>query len=482
MARYSFRPRSLTGLILLGFVIVALPALLGTVSAAIEIRKLSAASERLVVNGIAATQYTQALVRQVSSLERTVRLYQIIPRPALLDTFRQNRDLTTRTLQEFAALPGGGADRGEVIGRMQHSVDKVAAAIDSGSATELTRTLREFTDMSRDAGKLSNLAGAQTDRELKQLQSETDAVRRRLYWQSAALIPVTAGLIIMFALFLARPIRQIDAAIGNIGHGLLTEPVAVQGPSDLKALGRQLEWLRVRLLEISEERNRFLRHMSHELKTPLANIREGSELLFEGAVGSLSGEQREVAGILRDNSLRLQRLIENLLSYSEWQTRRSALELAEIRLLPLVKAAIETYQLPVNARGLRLDLQVPDLTLVGDREKLKLILDNLMSNAVKFTPDGGTITLRAGYDDRGRHLLFEVADTGPGIPVEERPRIFEAFYQGATPHGGLVRGTGIGLSVVQEFVHAHGGDIEIVDGEFPGAHFRLRLPLSPNAA
>ena len=83
---FLLRPRSLTGLILLGFVIVALPALLGTISAAIEMRKLSPASERLVVNGIAATQYTQALVRQTSSLERTVRLYQIIPRPALLET------------------------------------------------------------------------------------------------------------------------------------------------------------------------------------------------------------------------------------------------------------------------------------------------------------------------------------------------------------------------------------------------------------
>jgi two-component system sensor histidine kinase GlrK len=125
---------------------------------------------------------------------------------------------------------------------------------------------------------------------------------------------------------------------------------------------------------------------------------------------------------------------------------------------------------------------VPDLALMADREKLQLILDNLISNAVKFTPDGGTITLRAAYDDPGRNLVFDVADTGPGIPLEERPRIFEAFYQGATPQGGLVRGTGIGLSVVQEFVHAHGGSIELVDGEFPGAHFRVLLPLTPSPA
>ena len=476
--RASFRPRSLTGLILLGFVIVALPALLGTISAAIEMRNLSAASERLVVNGVAATQYTQALVRQVSSLERTVRLYQIIPRPALLESFMQNRDLLQKTLQDFSKLPGGNDERTQVIESMGTTVDTITEAVRSQSQARIARTLREFTSLSRDAGQLSNLASAQTDRELKQLQSETEDVRRRLYLQSLALVPITVGLIVMFALFLARPIRQIDAAIGAIGHGQLNEPVQVQGPSDLKALGRQLEWLRVRLQEIAEERNRFLRHMSHELKTPLANIREGTELLMEGAVGTLSTEQREVAGILRDNSLRLQRLIENLLSYSEWQAKRSELETGEIRLLPLMKAAIETYQLPINAHGLRLDLQVPDLTLNADREKLKLILDNLISNAVKFTPDGGTITLRAGYDAAGTHMVLDVADTGPGIPVDERPRIFEAFYQGATPQGGLVRGTGIGLSVVQEFVHAHGGTIELVDGEFPGAHFRVRLPLT----
>jgi two-component system sensor histidine kinase GlrK len=478
VTRLSFRPRSLTGLILLGFVIVALPALLGTISAAIEMRNLSAASERLVVNGVAATQYTQAVVRQVSSLERTVRLYQIIPRPALLESFLQNRDLLQKTLQDFSKLPSGNDERARVVARMLTTIDTITEAVRSQSQARIGRTLREFTSLSRDAGQLSNLASAQTDRELKQLQSETEDVRRRLYLQSLALVPLTLGLIVMLAIFLARPIRQIDAAIGAIGHGQLNEPVQVQGPSDLKKLGRQLEWLRVRLQEIAEERNRFLRHMSHELKTPLANIREGTELLMEGAVGTLSSEQREVAGILRDNSLRLQRLIENLLSYSEWQAKRSELETGEIRLLPLMKAAIETYQLPINAHGLRLDLQVPDLTLNADREKLKLILDNLISNAVKFTPDGGTITLRAGYDPAGTHMVLDVADTGPGIPLDERPRIFEAFYQGATPQGGLVRGTGIGLSVVQEFVHAHGGTIELMDGEFPGAHFRVRLPLS----
>jgi two-component system sensor histidine kinase GlrK len=474
--RTTLRPRSLSGLILLGFIVVALPLLLGTINAAVEMRSLSAASERLVTNGVAATQYTQAIVRQVASLERTARLFQILRRDGLLETFRQNHQLLVRTLDGLEDLPGD-PDRAAVIERIRLTTDSIERGLAAPDQRSTNEALREFTQLSKDAGQLSTLASQQTDRELKELRAETERTRQRILWQTAALVPVTLGLMLLFTLFVGRPIRQIDHAIEAIGHGRLSEPVNVKGPADLQALGRQLEWLRVRLGEIAEERNRFLRHMSHELKTPLANLREGTELLLEGAVGTLSNEQREVGGILRENSLRLQRLIENLLSYSEWQAKRSGLDVTELNLPAMVQGTIETYQLPINAHRLALVQQVEDVAFMGDRAKLRLILDNLVSNAVKFTPDGGTITVRGRRD--GDDVVIDVADTGPGVPAEERARIFEAFYQGATPHGGLVRGTGIGLSVVQEFVQAHGGTIELVDGEFPGAHFRVRLPATP---
>jgi two-component system sensor histidine kinase GlrK len=470
----SLRPRSLSGLVLLGFAAVVLPLLLGTLGAAVEMRNLAQASERLVANGVAATQYTQSLVRQVASLERTARLYQILRRPGLLTIFQKNSALLGSTLDGLEDLPGD-PDRAAVIGRMRTGITVIDQGLTSQRSARIGEALRQFTQLSRDAGELSKLAGRQTDRELKALRAETDSARKRILWQTTMLVPVTVGLVLLFTLFLARPIRRIDDAIGRIGHGRLDEPVIEEGPTDLRALARQLEWLRVRLGGISEERNRFLRHMSHELKTPLANIREGTELMLEGAVGGLNDGQREVAGILRENSLRLQRLIENLLSYSEWQAKRGGLDLIAFRLVPLVSSAVEPYQLPIGARHLTLDLAVDDVEISADRAKLRLILDNLVSNAVKFTPDGGTVTVRARLD--GESLVLDVADTGPGIPPEERARIFDAFYQGATPQGSLVRGTGIGLSVVQEFVQAHGGTIAIIDGEFPGAHFRVRLPV-----
>jgi two-component system sensor histidine kinase GlrK len=251
--------------------------------------------------------------------------------------------------------------------------------------------------------------------------------------------------------------------------------VLVQGPSDLQRLGRQLEWLRVRLLDLATEKNRFLRHISHELKTPLANIREGTELMIEGAVGPLDVNQREVVTILRENGIKLQRMIENLLSFSAWQAKSVGLELSEFELQPLVRSVVEAQTLTLAAHRIQLDVKVQEVEVTADRSKLRLILDNLLSNAVKFTPDGGTIYIH-GLTYRGQ-LVLDVADTGPGIPAEDRERVFEAFYTGKGRQGGHVRGTGIGLSVVMEFVQAHGGTIELVDGVPRGAHFRLRLPV-----
>jgi two-component system sensor histidine kinase GlrK len=219
--------------------------------------------------------------------------------------------------------------------------------------------------------------------------------------------------------------------------------------------------------------------MSHELKTPLANIREGTELLMDGAVGELDGNQREVTGILRENGIKLQRLIENLLSFSAWQTSSSALDTSEFRLRPLVKQVLENQQLTLLSQRVRLDVKIEDVVLVADRGKVRLILENLLSNAVKYSPKGGAIHMSASRSlDQ---LVLDVADNGPGIPPEDRAHIFDAFYTGRAAKGGSLKGTGIGLSVVLEFVNAHGGSVQIVDGDFPGAHFRIVMPIKANA-
>ena len=280
---------------------------------------------------------------------------------------------------------------------------------------------------------MSASTGERIETGLSRLQTVTAETQQYLFWQSAALILLTALLVTVFTFVLMRPIRAIDSAISQLGKGTFSKAIVVRGPTDLVNLGRQLEWLRMRLLELAQERNRFLRHMSHELKTPLASIREGTELLMDGAVGELDSAQREVTTILRDNGIKLQQLIENLLSFSAWQARHSGLEISEFRLRPLIKSTLETHQLTLLAQRVHLDLKVQDVELRADRAKLKLILDNLLSNALKYSPRGGTIFIHAHADKD--LLVLDVADTGPGISQGRAQRHFRSVLLGPRPHG-----------------------------------------------
>jgi two-component system sensor histidine kinase GlrK len=322
----------------------------------------------------------------------------------------------------------------------------------SGAARDVSQGMRNLIDM-----------------RLNTLQENTRSAQQALAWQSAALIPGTLILVVLFLLLVGRPIRQVDRAIRELGEGDYSRPIAVTGPNDIETLGRQLEWLRHRLKESADEKNKFLRHMSHELKTPLANIREGTELLLDGSVGPLDIQQQEVTGILRDNGVKLQKLI------SAWQTHTASLELSEFELKPMVFSVLGQHRLVLSNKKIKLQLKVSPINVRADEGKLRLVLENLLSNAIKFTPSGGAIGIGAGME--GEDLVIDVSDSGPGVHPEDGERIFEAFYQGRRPQDGPVGGTGIGLSVVAECVLAHGGSVHLVRDGQPGAHFEVRLPL-----
>lgn len=463
-------------MILLGFAIVAVPMLLGVLSAASQMNRLAQSSEALVQQGVEATGRNQQLAEQLSSLERSARYYQVLGDAESLRSYRERQLKFLELLDVVAELPTDetGHRRLETMRTLSVSIAVELERLAPGSEA-LTDTLDKFDQLDVSAAVLVADGNLFIDDGLHQLQEDAKASQRLLALQTGLLLPAVLGLSLLFTYFIARPIRAIDHAISALGQGAFSKPIAVSGPRDLEALGRQLEWLREHLLDQAREKNKFLRHMSHELKTPLANIREGTELLMDGAVGELQEPQREVAGILRDNGVALQKLIENLLSFSTWQSKLSELEYSQFKLGDLVRTVLHYQRLAIEGKELSIRHELSGLEVDADQGKLRMVLDNLISNAVKYSPAGGQIAVRVSQ--RGNEAWIEIADQGPGIPESEHDRVFEAFFQGSVQHEGHVRGTGIGLSVVMECVHAHGGSVEIVEGEFSGAHFRVRLPM-----
>lgn len=466
---------------LVGLALMAVPLLVAILTAVLQIRELGDSGQKIVIQGVTGARASQALFGQIASLERTARLYGVLNDPKLVDVYRAQDERLRATREQLHSQAGPEARATlEELGALQSSIAAAVMSTPASSRPQAAEDLSaRFTQLSALVERVAQQSNAQVDKEVSELEERTLQARQRLLWQAALLLPLAVIAVFVLTVGVGRPLRQLDRAISELGEGNFTNPIVVAGPHDLERLGGQLEWLRNRLLELAHERNRFLRHMSHELKTPLANIREGTELLMDGAVGELDSNQREVAAILRENGIKLQRMIENLLSFSAWQTSSVGLEATEFRLRPLVKQVLENQQLTLLSQRVRLDVHVEDVTLVADRGKIRLILENLLSNAVKYSPKGGTIHLMARAS--ALQLILDVADAGPGIPVEDRGHVFDAFYTGRAARSTAVKGTGIGLSVVLEFVSAHGGTIQIIDGQYPGAHFRITMPIRASA-
>src|SRR5262249_51799457 len=161
---------------------------------------------------------------------------------------------------------------------------------------------------------------------------------------------------------------------------------------------------------------------------------------------------REIAEILRHNSVELQKLIEDLLSFGASQFRKVTVDLEPVDIGQVIERVAVDQRLAMKAHSISLEVSATDVLLSADAEKLRVVMDNLLSNAVKFSPEGGQVRVGANIDNGT--LQIDVVDDGPGIPAAERSRIFDPFYQGSFAGNGPVRGTGIGLSVVKEYVFA----------------------------
>ncbi|MET0292253.1 MAG: hypothetical protein ABW136_07775, partial [Steroidobacteraceae bacterium] len=264
------RPRSLSALLLVGLAIIALPLIAALLTAAYQMRKLSENSEALVVEGVQATRLTQDLFAQIVSLERTVRLYQVLEEDRLLQAYRQqDQRLAGIVAQLGQQLRSHDAREAlTALANLQRDIaEQVLAPGNARSGAD--RILANFENLDSAASRVSERGNAQIDADLSALRVATARAQRTLFWESALLVPLTLAAILVFTFGIGRPLRQIDRAIDELGRGAFFRPIRVTGPLDLERLGRQLEWLRQRLLDFAQERNRFLRHMSHELKTPL---------------------------------------------------------------------------------------------------------------------------------------------------------------------------------------------------------------------
>ncbi len=479
LAQKSF-PRSFLKLLVAGFLLFALPlagALMYTFWAT---ENLAGQAQNAVFNAAQAARVSRSLVNRISSIERIARQSQISPDPELMADYARVRRSFRIVSSELAQLP---LDAGQVAAlnlavEQESRLNEILANASRAKPDpqSLNARVRALAESGYEVLAISYVIA---DREVERLRVSAEGVRQRVTGLLFASVALALAIALALTRLIALPIRELDAAIRQLGSADFSRPIQVRGPDDLQYLGERLDWLRRRLTALEAQKSRFLRHISHELKTPLTAIREGAELLHDGVGGPLSREQRKVVTILRENSLRLQHMIEELLDYQHALHAAANLERRPVALAALLREVAEAHMLEAQSKGQTVALDTPATSIEADGDKLRTVFDNLVGNALKFTPEGGSISLV--LDPKPDSVSVEVIDTGPGVPSDERRSIFDTFFRGRARSGGRIEGSGLGLAIAREFVQAHGGTIGVAsDGA--GSRFRVVLPRHAGGA
>lgn len=468
------RPSSLSfqQLLLVAFVLIG--ALLGAaaVRALFSLETLLAQSREGTAQAIALATAAQSLSERSLTMERAA---------------RQSLVLGDRQLrQRFTEAAGQARD---ILGRLQDNelpaefaqpwrqqIDVVNELLEGPADTALDRerqVARAFRELDGHSAAIAQKVQSIIAGRNEALQAGFERSRQQLTQIVTGSILLAALMAVGFGIWLAKPFQRLERAIVALGENRLDQPIDIRGPKDVRRVSQQLDWLRLRLTELDADKARFLRHISHELKTPLASLSEGVAVLGDGVAGPLNPSQAEVVNILQHNTQVLQSQIEALLRFNAaaFEARQLRRERTDLR--ALLEDQVEAQRLHWQSHGLVVQVEGEAVHVPVDREKMASAIGNLLLNAIRFSPHGGTI--RLVLLSLPARVSIDIVDQGPGVAPADRDRVFEPFYRGERQPEGTVRGTGIGLSIVHEYIVAHGGRIELLDGT-GGAHFRIELP------
>ncbi len=451
-----------------------LPLLVAVSYAAVALQEQTRSQRQLVQRMDALASNSAALADTLREMVRSARQYQLLRDPSFLALYGHKREaLRTHggALQGLLAEDGRGDRLLADIAVTADEVHQLLAAVPALTSEQLTEPLRRLVALGDHLTQnVDRLRGAA----VQEGEANFSRIFEQLLLFTMLALPGTLLLLIIGTYRVSRPIWRLSQAIRALGQQQWQTPIAISGPADLVALGDNLEWMRQQVEASDRQKNAFIQHVTHELKTPLAAIIEAGNLLRDGVPAPPRVEQLPVLEILTANARNLNNLIQQLLNYN-----------AVSHGLVTHCAAVDIRQLCENCRH-SLAAAEPDKvvgwSLAGDGDQvhsdprlLEMIVRNLLGNAFQFCSSPGVIEVEWRLLDDGWRL--RVTDNGPGIDSDELEAIFTPFYKGRTGLRHRVPKNGIGLAIVKDSVALLKGSIRVVSTPGQGATFELHFPL-----
>jgi two-component system sensor histidine kinase GlrK len=479
---------SLKSLIVLGFVIAVIPLFLAVMYAAFGMRETSALGRTINSQVFEQTKAIRLVLQKTADIERKARLFVLLSDPAVRQPYEQQSYESTRASfkQALSSLLKLHLENkiALLVNELSEKEDLIYQQI-IGSANEDTLKLpvdEAFQGLRESSASLSREFESYVDHEFNELRSQSESLEQGLLVKGAVLLAISFIFILALLAILSRSMRQLDTSIRRLGSGELDQPIDVTGPSDLRYLGDRLEWLRTHLMELEVSKQQFMHNVAREIDLPLETIREAAERLVNAAHEEPDSARHEVAQLLCSNVDKLKTVSGELVRYSQINAKPETNRKQAVNMKNLLESVIDELQTRLQAKSISLKKLVRPVELSGNRDQLQGIIEQLMLNAVKYSPTGGEI--RIMLRDSGSQLELEVEDEGPGIEPDERSHVFEPFFRGKAAQGeDDAKGPGLGLAIVKEYVTNHQGKVEIIDSrqDQNGARIRVQIPLTAKA-
>ncbi|SFN11635.1 two-component system, NtrC family, sensor histidine kinase GlrK [Izhakiella capsodis] len=461
-------PRSLRQLVLLAFILVLLPLVILAWQAWQSFSVLSqqaASINRSTFNDI---RRSEAMARTALELERSYRQYCVLGDALLARLYHTQFTRYTHMLDEQAVLQPD-SNQTVKLRQLLLKLDTLQCA-KNAPLSLASQTLEIFSQ--------SNIEQVQATRNVVFSRGlalqRTIAERGQFFgWQALILFAVTLGLVSLFTRMIIGPVKGVERMINRLGEGRAPgQSNAFNGPREIKSLAQRIIWLSERLNWLESQRHEFLRHISHELKTPLASMREGTELLADEVAGPLTADQRNVVAILDNSSRHLQQLIEQLLDYNRKLADGPVIR-SRVNLSELIEMVVSSHSLPARAKLIQTQINLTTSYCLAEPTLLSRVLDNLYSNAVHYGKQSATIWIHSF--EKNQRLFIEIANTGRRIPADEQAMIFEPFWQGSAHRKGAVKGSGLGLSIAQDCMRRLQGELRLVERKDADVCFQIEL-------
>ena len=467
-AMLAWRP-SLIGQFLMSILLSLLPLSLVVILFLNALNEQLATTQIIVDGNYKMTKSFNSLKQDLNSLERATRQNWVLKSESLDGLIIDKWIASFETIDDLIMLSN------EPDKQKWHSLLTVLQNTKKQLIEENTQNAKLFVPISQLINEQTLWLREQNEQKIAENQQQLEVLQRSFIHWLVALLPLTMLVGGGFLWRISCRLKGLTTVIDKLGQGHWQQTISVQGSAELVELGNKLQWVQAQLHTLEQQKDTFLRHVTHELKTPLASMVEGTDLLRDEIVGSINTEQQAVLALITQSMDRLRTMIDSLLSYNAIRTSKGNLNKVEFELIRRTVNDHFDHRLQARKQTLFWHANVPDDPLPLASELIEMSLIQLISNALKYSANGESVIIDVSQIEG--HLHITVSDHGIGIKEHEKSKVFNAFYHTKASQDQSSPGSGLGLTIVKESVEQLSGTIAIEENRPRGCRFIIQIPI-----